>query len=213
MAQQFRDFLKPVIAQRRGSGGDDLISRVVSGEIHGRAMTDVEAEDICMQVLVGGLDTVVNMLGFMMSHLARDHALRRAIAADPELIDGAVLEFLRRFPVVSSSREVTRDMMFEGVPLKAGDMVMAPTPVVAMDDDSNDDPIDFRLGRKGARHSTFGKGDHVCPGAHLARMELKIVLREWFSRIPEFRLADGQPLSFESGIVGSVKPFILAWDV
>ncbi|WP_313804674.1 cytochrome P450 [Sphingobium sp.] len=212
VAQMFRDYLIPVITARRGGDGQDMISRMVNGTVGGRELTDVEAQNICMQVLVGGLDTVVNLLSFTMSYLAEDHDLRRALAADPSRIDDALLEFLRRFPVVSSSREVRHDVDFEGVRLKAGDMVMAPTIVVTLDDAYNDDPLEFRLGRAGRRHSTFGKGSHTCPGAHLARMEMKIVLREWFARIPEFRLADEAGLRFTNGIVGSVKPFILEWD-
>jgi len=213
VSQLFRDYLTPVIAARRGADGQDMISRMVNGQVGGRPLTDLEAQNICIQVLVGGLDTVVNMLGFTFSYLARDHDLRRAIAADPSRIDDALLEFFRRFPVVSSSREVKQDVTFEGVELKAGEMVMAPTVVVALDDAMNDDPLEFRLGRTARKHSTFGKGSHTCPGAHLARMEMKTVLREWFARIPEFRLAKDEPLRFSNGIVGSVKPFTLEWDV
>jgi cytochrome P450 len=108
---------------------------------------------------------------------------------------------------------VRSDIDFEGVRLKAGDMVMAPTIVVTLDDAYNDDPLAVRLGRAARKHSTFGKGSHTCPGAHLARMEMKIVLREWFARIPEFRLAAEPGLRFANGIVGSVKPFVLEWDV
>lgn len=213
VTQRFRDYLRPIIAERRASPGEDMISRMINGLVGGRPLTDVEAENICIQVLVGGLDTVVNMLGFIFSHLARDHELRRAIAADPSRIDDALLEFFRRFPVVSSAREVLHDLEFEGVHLKAGDMVMAPTIVAAMDEAMNEDPLEFRLDRKARRHATFGKGSHTCPGAHLARMEMRIVLREWFARIPEFRLADDAPLRYSNGIVGSVKPFMLEWDV
>ncbi|MGE4303198.1 MAG: cytochrome P450 [Novosphingobium sp.] len=213
VTKQFREYLRPVIEARRAKPDEDMISRMINGEVGGRPLTDVEAENICIQVLVGGLDTVVNMLGFTFSHLARDHDLRRAIAADPSLIDDALLEFFRRFPVVSSAREVLRDQEFEGVLFKAGDMVMAPTIVVAMDEARNEDPLDFRLGRKARQHSTFGKGSHTCPGAHLARMEMKIVLREWFARIPEFRIEGDAPLGYSNGIVGSVKPFVLEWAV
>lgn len=213
VAQQFRDYLSPVIADRRGKNGTDMISRMVNGQVGGRDLTDVEAENICMQVLVGGLDTVVNLMSFTMSYLAQDHHLRRTLASDPSQIDDALLEFLRRFPVVSSSREVRAEIDFEGVRLKKGDMVMAPTIFVAMDDAANDNPLEFRLSRAARRHSTFGKGSHTCPGAHLARMEMKILLREWLARIPDFRLAEGTRLSFSNGIVGTVKPFTLVWDL
>jgi cytochrome P450 len=213
VSQLFRDYIRPVIAARRGGNGTDMITRMVSGQVNGRDLTDHEAENICIQVLVGGLDTVVNFLGFTMSYLAQDHELRRALAADPALIDDAVLEFFRRFPLVASAREVRDDIEWEGVQLKSGDMVMAPTIVVALDDASNDNPFEFRLNRTARRHSTFGKGSHTCPGAILARLEMKIILREWLARIPEFRLADGQELSFANGIVGTVKPFVIEWDV
>jgi camphor 5-monooxygenase len=212
VSRLFREYLHPVIAARRGQGGADMISRMVNGQVGGRDLTDVEAENICIQVLVGGLDTVVNLMSFTMSHLAIDHDLRRALAEDASRIDDALLEFLRRFPVVSSSREVRNDIDFEGVRLREGDMVMASTIFVAMDDAANADPLAFRLARPARRHSTFGKGSHTCPGAHLARMEMKILLREWFARIPEFRLADGSQLGFANGIVGTVKPFTLVWD-
>ena len=213
VSTQFREYINPVITARRGKGGDDMISRMVSGQVDGRDLTDLEAENICIQVLVGGLDTVGTMLGFTMLFLARHADLRRAIAADPSLIDDALLEFLRRFPVVSSAREVRDDIEFDGVQLKSGDMVMAPTIVVSMDEAMNADPLKFELGRRARRHSTFGKGSHTCPGAHLARMEMKIVLKEWCARIPEFRLADPDAVGYASGIVGTVKPFDIVWDV
>lgn len=208
----FRDYIQPVIAARRGAGGADMISRMVSSQIEGRDLTDYEAQNICIQVLVGGLDTVVNMMGFVMSHLGQDQELRRAIAADPTVIEPALLECLRRFPVVSSSREVRHDTIFEGVELKAGDMVMSSTIPVSVDEALNEDSLAFSLRRTGRRHSTFGRGSHTCPGAPLARLELKILLREWFARIPEFKLKPGSTVEFASGIVGTVKPFILQWD-
>ena len=213
VSQLFRDYIRPVIAARRGGSGKDMITRMVSGQVNGRDLTDNEAENICIQVLVGGLDTVVNFLGFTMSYLAKDAELRRALVADPTLIDDAVLEFFRRFPLVASAREVRNDIEWEGVQLLSGDMVMAPTIVVNLDDATNDDPFAFRLNRSGRRHSTFGKGSHTCPGSTLARLEMKIILREWLARIPEFRLTPGQQLSFSNGIVGTVKPFLLEWDV
>ncbi|MBY0582203.1 MAG: cytochrome P450 [Sphingomonas sp.] len=213
VSQLFRDYMRPVIAERRGGAGTDMITRMVSGQVNGRDLTDEEAENICIQVLVGGLDTVVNFLGFTMSYLAQDAELRRALAADPTLIDDAVLEFFRRFPLVASAREVRDDIEWEGVQLKAGDMVMAPTIVVNLDDATSDAPLEFRLNRSGRRHSTFGKGSHTCPGSTLARMEMKIILREWLARIPEFQLAPGQQLNFANGIVGTVKPFVLEWPV
>jgi cytochrome P450 len=92
-------------------------------------------------------------------------------------------------------------------------MIMASTVVIALSDRGNPEPLEFRLGRQARRHFVFGKGHHTCPGAHLARTELKMVLEEWLARIPEFRLASGSALTYTSGIVATVNPFELEWDI
>jgi camphor 5-monooxygenase len=209
----FSDYIGPVIRNRRGGPGDDLITQMVSGQVEGRDLTHEEAENLCTQALVGGLDTVVNLLGFVFSHLAQDGETRCALAADSGKLDDAILEFLRRFPVVSDSREVIGDTEFGGVTLLKRDMIMASTIAIALSDKSNPDPMEFRLGRQARRQYIFGKGSHTCPGAHLARAELKLVLEEWLARIPDFRLAEGSALTFTSGIVATVDPFELEWDV
>jgi camphor 5-monooxygenase len=211
--RQFSDYIGTVIRERRGKPGVDLISEMVNSQVCGRPITDEEAENMCIQVLIAGLDTVVNILGFIFSHLARDDDLRRQLVRDPALQDVALLEFLRRFPLVSNAREICREAEFGGVTLKPRDMIMGSTILVAMSEKTNAAPLDFRLDRSGRHHYIFGKGIHVCPGAPLARLELKIVLEEWLARIPEFRLADGQRLEYMSGIVSAVSPFELEWDI
>jgi cytochrome P450 len=211
--QRFSDYIGPVIRQRRGGSGDDLITLMINGKVDGRDLTHDEAENLCTQALVGGLDTVVNLLGFVFSHLAQDAETRRALREDPAQIDDAILEFLRRFPVVSDSREVIAECSFDGVTLKPRDMIMASTVVIALSDRANHEPLEFRLGRQARRHFVFGKGHHTCPGAHLARTELKMVLEEWLARIPEFRLASGSAPTYTSGIVATVNPFELVWEV
>ena len=72
-------------------------------------------------MLVGGLDTVINAMAFSMAHLAVDHKLRDYLAANPDRLNDAAWEFLRRFPLVSSSREVRYDLEFDGVALRTGE--------------------------------------------------------------------------------------------
>lgn len=211
--KRFSDYIGPVIRNRRGGGGMDLITQMVNGTVEGRMLTHDEAENLTTQALVGGLDTVVNLFGFVFSHLAADDNLRRTLVADPGRLDDALVEFMRRFPVVSDSREVKVDCEFGGVTLKTRDMVMASTIPIALSERSNANALEFQLDRPARRHFFFGKGNHTCPGAFLARAELRIVLEEWLARIPEFRIAEGAALSFTSGIVATVDPFELEWDV
>lgn len=211
--RQFSDYIGPVIRSRRGKAGHDLITEMINGKVFDRPITDDEAENMCIQVLIAGLDTVVNLLGFIFSYLAENDVLRRTLASDPSLHDDAILEFLRRFPLVSNAREVRREVEFGGVILKPRDMIMGSTILVAMSEKTNSAPLEFQLKRPKRHFFLFGKGIHVCPGASLARLELKIILKEWLARIPEFRLVEGETLSYMSGIVSAVSPFELEWDV
>ena len=213
VGRRFSEYIGPIIRDRRGSDGTDLISRMVNGQVEGRDLSQDEAENLTTQALVGGLDTVVNLLGFVFAHLATDDSLRRTLVADPTMLDDALIEFMRRFPVVSDSREVKTECELDGVTLMARDMIMASTIPIAMNEKGNANALEFQLKRPARRHFIFGKGNHTCPGMHLARAELRIVVEEWLTRIPEFRLADGTSLSYTSGIVATVDPFALEWEV
>jgi camphor 5-monooxygenase len=206
------DYLAPHISARRGGTGTDLITRLANGQVSGRALSDAEAVDFAAQVMIAGLDTVVNFLGFTFLFLARNPEHRRELASTPAMIPGAIEELLRRFPIVTVAREVRRDMKFEGVELRQGEIVVIPTPLVGMDERLNPNALEVDFHRRAAQHVTFGNGRHICAGMHLARLELKVALEEWLARIPEFELAPGAELRFESGIVGVLHSLPLVWN-
>ena len=126
-------------------------------------------------------------------------------------VSNAVEEILRRFPIVTVAREVTEDMTFHGVQLKAGDMIAAPTPLAGMDNSFTPNAVDVDFDRKQGNSLTFGRGAHTCPGKNLARVELRIALEEWLKRIPDFEVDKSSPISFSSGIVGVVNELKLRW--
>ena len=210
--QIFKEYITPVIIARRGGEGSDLISKLINGQVEGRSLSDDEAADTCIQVLVGGLDTVVNAMAFAMSYLAQDTELKEQLGAHPDRIGDAVWELLRRFPLVSSSREVRQQIEVDGVELTPGEMVMAPTAASALDPTFGEQMTSVDIDRRNRLHSVFGRGNHTCPGAYIARVELNVMIREWCTRIPDFRLAPGERIEHVNGIVGAVKPFDLVWD-
>lgn len=212
VGQLFRAYINPIIAARRGGDGDDMLSRMINGEVDGRPLSDEEAANLCIQVLVGGLDTVVNFLAFVMLFMAEHAEARAELRAQPEKLPVAINELARRFPLVTVGREVREDVEFEGVTLHAGEMIMAPTILHGLDEQENPDPMTVDFARHDVKHSTFGSGSHTCPGAHLAKTETRILLEEWLQRIPEFTLAPGHEISFTGGIVGSVDGLPLRWN-
>lgn len=211
--QHIYNYLDPYIDARYGGSGTDMLSRIINGRVHERALTRAEMLSLCMQMLLGGLDTVVNFMGFAFLFLARNPAHRRALCASTDLIPAAVEELLRRFPVVSLAREVRTDMEYDGVQLRHGEMVAIPTPLAGTDARQNARPLEVDFHRNASQHVTFGNGPHLCPGALLARTEMRITLEEWLARIPDFEIAAGAQLRFRGGLVGVVDALPLVWPV
>lgn len=210
--RQFFEYLSPIVDERAGGDGDDVLSRLMNGTVDGRSLTRHEALQMTTQAVLAGVDTVVNFLGFVMHYLATHPEQCAALAADPGLIDAAIEEFVRRYPIVVIGREVAADMEFEGVLLKQGEMVCTPTPLGGLDENANKCPMDVDFHRQSIEHTTFGSGSHKCPGAHLARTEIRITLEEWLGRIPAFSLAPSHDVTFTGGVVGVVDALPLVWD-
>ena len=209
----FFDYVGPLVDARRGSKGEDMISAMINADLgEGRRLTRDEALSIVTQVLIAGLDTVVNVLGFIMRELAENPALRADLRQRGGDIAPVIHELFRRFGLVSIAREVRHDIAdFHGVPLKAGDMIAIPTQVHGLDPRVNPDPLAIDPARKRARHSTFGSGPHMCPGQELARKEVAITLEQWLRRIPDFALGPDSDLSPVPGIVGALRRVELVW--
>ena len=211
--QGFFRYVEPIIAERRGTDRTDLISLVVNGEIDGGEMAPDKLLGLVSLLLLGGLDTVVNLLGFMMLHLAQHPKKVAELREDPLKLKRGAEEIFRRFPVVSDARTVAYDMEFHGVQLKRGELILLPTVLHGLDERVNHNPWDLDFSRGSPHHSTFGQGPHRCAGMHLARLEVIVTLEEWLKRIPEFRVVPGSKPAFLAGIIGTVKNVQLEWDV
>lgn len=212
--QQIDEYLRAVVQQRRAEPGDDLISRIVNVPIDGEKIAEDEALRFANLLLFGGLDTVAAMLSFIALFLARNPKERKQLCArldDEKFVDGAVEELLRRHGVAMTSRIVAQHTEYSGVALKEGDVIMAATPFVGLDDRRVTNPLAVELDRKGLHHGTFGNGPHACPGAGLARREIKVFLQEWLSRIPDFAVKSDREVPLESGLVLGVQKLELVW--
>ena len=209
--QNLKDYIAPYVDQRMGQDGTDMLSRMINTETNGRRLTREDAIKLSIQVFIAGVDTVVNLLGFVFLFMARNPSHRSQISQGKVTVSNAVEEILRRFPIVTVAREVTEDMTFHGVQLKAGDMIAAPTPLAGMDNSFTPNAVDVEFDRKQGNSLTFGRGAHTCPGKNLARVELRIALEEWLKRIPDFEVDKSSPISFSSGIVGVVNELKLRW--
>jgi cytochrome P450 len=200
-----------VIAERREQPRDDIVSKALEYEIDGKPVTDADLLSFCLLMFMAGLDTVSVTLGWTFLHLARNDDDRQRIVDDPDLIPGAVEEFLRAFAIVVPARKVMKDVDVQGCPMKAGDMVSIPLNAATRDDAAFPNAATVDITRKPNNHIAFGTGPHRCLGSHLARRELKIALEEWHKRIPHYRVAENADLVETGGQLG-LEALPLEWE-
>ncbi len=206
------EFLRGFIAEKEREPDDCLVSQIVHGRIEGKALTDDEKIGMVWFLWLGGLDTVAATISQMFRRMALQPEIQRCIREQPEVIDSAVEEFLRTQPILSSSRKAKMDFEWHGVTIKAGETVQCVNPAGNFDPTRFSDPRTFDPRREPNRHATFVLGVHLCLGAPLARRELRILLDEWFKRIPEFRIKPGADSTVYPGLL-SIRNLPLAWDV
>lgn len=198
-------------AQTRGH----MLAAMLQGEVDDRPLTRDEMLSMSMMLFLGGLDTVASQTTHVFHFLAANPRHRDSLRQNPSLIPKAVEEMLRRFGISHIGRVVARDIEFHGVAMKAGDSIVASTPISGLDRGAFPDPLTVDFGRFADKpsHWAFGAGPHLCPGAHLARMELKIMLEETLPALPNFRLKPGTQLEYLPGATLTLKRLPLVWDV
>jgi cytochrome P450 len=212
-AQRIYDYFADLIAERKASPQDDLMTYLVTAEVEGHALTDDDILDICFLLILAGLDTVTATLGCNVAYLAKHPEQRQSIVDRPELIDGMVEELMRwETPVTVVPRVLKDAVSLEGLDMAAGEMVTLLIGAANLDAGEFDDPdkVDFERSRN--RHLAFGGGAHRCLGSHLARMELRVALEEWHRRIPHYRIKPGETPTYRPGI-REVQYLPLVWDV
>jgi cytochrome P450 len=206
------NYLRGFIAEKEANPDDHLVSKIVHGKIEGKRPTDDEKIGMVWFLWLGGLDTVAATISQMFRRMALEPKIQRRLRDRPELLERAVEEFLRTQPILSSSRSVKSDFEWHGITLREGDAVQCLNPSGNFDPSRFDDPRSFNPERQINRHFTFVGGVHRCLGAPLARRELRILLEEWFKRIPEFRVKQGADTTVYPGLL-SIRNLPLVWDV
>ena len=200
-ADSIYEYFERLIDERGSTRGDDLLSHFLDVEVDGERLTREEVVDIGFQLLIAGLDTVTAALDCFFGFLAQHPQHRKVLIADLEAIPNAVEELLRfESPVFAVERVATRDAEIAGCPVKAGDHVLPLIGAADIDDAELPDAGAVQFDREITRHLAFGGGIHRCLGSHLARLELKVALREWHRRIPDYSLKPGTELGYSPGI-------------
>ena len=200
-AQEMYAYFGQVIEERRREPRDDLVTRFVQAEVDGHRLTNDDILDIGFLFIIAGLDTVTATLTCSIAYLARNPEHRRALAADPSLVPGAVEELLRwETPVPGVARVLAQDAEIAGTTYPAGTKCTVLIGSANTDESEFADPERVDFGREGNRHLGFGGGIHRCLGSHLARLELRVAIEEFHRRIPDYELAPDAAPTYTPGL-------------
>ncbi|WP_197515475.1 cytochrome P450 [Mycobacterium sp. E1747] len=185
-------YLAELLAEKRASPADDLISLMMHSDIHGDRLSAETVHTMCVALLVAGNETTRSLLAGGAYLLAQHQDQRQRLVAEPANIPAAVEECLRVVsPVTAFIRTATEDTAIAGQPIAAGDCVAMFYRSANRDETVWPDPLAFDAFRplhKG--NLTFGWGEHVCLGAHLARLEARIAFGELLRRYPNYQICD-----------------------
>ena len=184
-----------LVAQRRKHPGDDVISMLMATEVvddegRTRMLADDELAFRFLELAFAGHETVAKLIANGVVALAWYPDARRELATDPDLIPAAVEELLRWDPPSQyQGRWTTKPVDLHGKTIPADKRVVLLTGSATHDERRFDDPERFDIHRRIDRHVSFGFGIHLCLGAALARLELRIAIEELLKRFPDYDVA------------------------
>ena len=188
-------YYEELVEKRRQNPQDDLTSDLLAAEIDGDRLTEDEVISFLSLMVVAGNETTTKLLGHSLYHLRRhDDQFQQVFDNQDDLVVPWIEETLR-FDTSSQmiARYLLADVNLHGKTAPAGSQVMLCLGSANRDDRVFTDPDTYDIHRDKAQLAqslSFGGGRHFCLGAHLARQEAQIALREIVKQIKDFEIVD-----------------------
>lgn len=182
LAREFEGYVVELLQLRRAAGAlasDDITTSLLRQQVNGRPLHDEEIVSILRNWTAGEVSTISAAVGILVHYLAEHAELPQRLRAEPSLLPDAIEEILRiHGPLAANRRITTRAVEIGGRKIAAGGQISLIWISANRDGHVFDDPGAFRLDRDPAANLLYGAGIHVCPGAPLARMELRVLIEE-----------------------------------
>lgn len=194
-------------AEKKAKPDDTLVSAFVNGSVEGEAITDLELNNFFVLLAVAGNETTRNATSHFMRLMSEHPEQWELLKSDVDrYLPGAIEEALRCAPpVVNFRRTALADTELRGVRIAKGDKLYLSYPSANRDEEIfGADSMRFDIRRTENPHLTFGIGEHFCLGANLARMQLRSILREVVTRLPDITLT-AKPAFQRSNFIAGIK--------
>jgi len=189
----------------RRSPGTDIISTLVSADVDGDKLSDLDFNSFFLLLAVAGNETTRTATSQGTRLLAEHPDQRERLLRNPALLPAAVEEIVRyTSPVMYFRRTAMQDTELHGQPIRAGQKITMWYPSVNRDEAVFPDGDSFDVGRSPNEHLGFGVGEHFCLGASLARLELNIAFEELLKRLPDIQI-DGPVRLLRSNLIDGIK--------
>lgn len=190
---EFCEYHEAAMEKREAERTDDFLSVWLDAEIDGEKLDEGQLLFEHALIAVGGSETTRNVMSTGMLMLIEHPEQRQYLLdniEDEEVLKAAVEEMIRwAVPFTRMCRTATKDVEWEGTTIKEGQQVMMMYPAALRDPRAIERPDEFDLRRPfSTQNLAFGHGRHLCLGANLARMELRIFFYEVLKRMPQMRL-------------------------
>jgi cytochrome P450 len=199
-SEQFADYARDLIEQRRADPGDDLLTDLIQAEEDDQSLTSEELESLFITLYSAGHRTTRDLFSNGLYELLQHPDDYAAIADDPALVSGAVQEFLRyETPTLYVGRVPTEDVEVDGQSVDVETITLVLLGAANRDPGTYADPHRFDIRRDGPDPLSFAAGRHRCLGAPLATMEAEVMLRAVTQRFPDLSLSNPKPLWWNSG--------------
>jgi cytochrome P450 len=195
VAHEFDGYISQLLEARREAGAtapEDITSDLLREKVGDRPLNHEEIVSILRNWTVGELGTITACVGILSHHLAENPQVQQRLREGPHLLPAAIDEILRMHaPLIANRRVTTRSVEIGGREIAAGERVTLMWASANRDEAVFGDADEFRLDRDPAQNLLYGRGIHVCPGAQLARLELRVVMEELLGRTRSIALASG----------------------
>jgi len=206
-------YFKALAEKRRANPTDDILSVVVQGKIDGQPLDDFELLSYYFLLVVAGNETTRNAMTGGIQCFIDNPGEWQKLAADPAVVETAIEETVRWVtPVIQFTRTATRDMELRGRRIREGESVCLFYASGNRDEEIFDEPFRFKADRNPNDHIGFGRGEHVCLGAHLARLEIRTMYQQLRERLVSIERT-GSPVRARSSFVGGVKRAPIRWEL